>query len=53
MSEALLWTLQQGLGPAFTPYAREAWAALYGTIAQIMRNAAAGKSNTLLAPAVA
>ena len=42
VGEALLWTLQQELGMAFTPAARDAWTALYGTIAQVMRNAAAG-----------
>ena len=26
VGEALLWTLEQGLGEAFTPFAREAWA---------------------------
>jgi hemoglobin-like flavoprotein len=53
VGEALLWTLHQSLGPAFTPHAREAWTALYGAVAQIMRNAAAGRSNTRSAPAVA
>ena len=42
VGEALLWTLEQGLGPAFTPDARAAWTALYGAVAQIMRKAAAG-----------
>ena len=37
---ALLWTLEQGLGSAFTPQAKEAWAALYGTAAKVMRDAA-------------
>jgi hemoglobin-like flavoprotein len=36
---ALLWTLEQGLGPAFTPKAREAWTALYGAVAKIMMDA--------------
>ena len=39
---ALLWTLERILGPAFTPAARDAWGALYGTVAQVMRNAANG-----------
>jgi hemoglobin-like flavoprotein len=38
---ALLWTLQQGLGPDFTPEVREAWAATYNTLADVMRGAAA------------
>jgi len=37
---ALLWTLERGLGPAFTPEARDAWATLYGTVADVMRNGA-------------
>jgi nitric oxide dioxygenase len=37
---ALLWTLEQGLGSAFTPKAREAWTALYGAVAKIMMDAA-------------
>ena len=37
---ALLWTLERGLGPSFTPEARDAWTALYGTVAEVMRNAA-------------
>ena len=39
VGEALLWTLQQGLGSAFTPQAREAWTALYVAVAKIMRDA--------------
>jgi hemoglobin-like flavoprotein len=30
--EALLWALTQGLGPAFTPAVRDAWAAAYGVL---------------------
>jgi hemoglobin-like flavoprotein len=41
VGEALLWTLEKGLGKAFTPEAREAWAAVYGLLASTMRNAAA------------
>lgn len=37
---ALLWTLEQGLGKAFTPDMRHAWAAAYGTLASIMQDAA-------------
>jgi hemoglobin-like flavoprotein len=35
--EALLWTLEQGLGPGFTPEIREAWTALYRLVADTMR----------------
>jgi nitric oxide dioxygenase len=37
---ALLWTLEQGLGPAFTPDVKAAWAAAYGTLAGVMKEAA-------------
>lgn len=38
---ALLTTLGQGLGDAFTPEVREAWATVYGVMAQTMMDAAA------------
>jgi hemoglobin-like flavoprotein len=37
---ALLWTLEQGLGPAFTPEVRAAWTTVYTTLAEIMQQAA-------------
>ncbi|MBU8545819.1 MULTISPECIES: globin family protein [Roseomonadaceae] len=37
---ALLDTLEEGLGEAFTPEVREAWAAAYGLLAQVMITAA-------------
>lgn len=37
---ALLWTLEQGLGPAFTSEARESWTAVYFTLANLMKEAA-------------
>ena len=33
---ALLWTLEQGLGPAFTPAVKAAWTAVYGVVAETM-----------------
>lgn len=36
---ALLWTLEQGLGAAFTPEARESWTTTYFTLADVMRSA--------------
>ena len=39
---ALLWTLEQGLGAAFTSEVREAWTAAYGWLAFTMQEAAAG-----------
>lgn len=38
---ALLWTLEQGLGEAFTPAMRDAWAEAYGIVSGAMMAAAA------------
>jgi hemoglobin-like flavoprotein len=38
---ALLWTLEAGLGDAFTPETKEAWAKVYGILADTMKSAAA------------
>ena len=38
---ALLWTLEQGLGEAFTPEVKAAWVAVYTILANTMREAAA------------
>jgi hemoglobin-like flavoprotein len=38
---ALLWTLEQGLGPAWTPAVSAAWTEVYQLLSGIMRNAAA------------
>lgn len=38
---ALLWTLETGLGPAFTPEVKQAWATVYGALAGVMKEAAA------------
>ncbi len=37
---ALLWTLGQGLGDAFTPEVEEAWVVVYGVLAGTMKDAA-------------
>lgn len=37
---ALLWTLEKGLGPAFTPEVENAWAAVYDALAATMKEAA-------------
>lgn len=44
---ALLWTLEQGLGSAFTPPVKAAWTETYMTVAGVMTKAAA----TAAAPA--
>jgi hemoglobin-like flavoprotein len=38
---ALIWTLEQGLGQAFTPQVRHAWLSAYSTLACAMKDAAA------------
>jgi hemoglobin-like flavoprotein len=40
VGDALLWTLEQGLGEAFTPPVRAAWAEAYGILASVMIAAA-------------
>jgi len=37
---ALLWTLEKGLGEAFTPEVKEAWTIVYGVLAKVMKDAA-------------
>lgn len=41
VGQALLDTLATGLGAAFTPEVKEAWAVVYGVLATTMKNAAA------------
>ncbi|MGE0422348.1 MAG: globin family protein [Reyranellaceae bacterium] len=40
VATALLWTLEQGLGAAFTPDVKTAWASAYGILAGTMKEAA-------------
>ena len=40
VGEALLWTLEQGLGDDFTPEVADAWATTYGLLAGVMQEAA-------------
>ena len=40
VGEALLWTLEMGLGRMFTPDVKEAWAAVYTLLATTMKDAA-------------
>lgn len=37
---ALIWTLEQGLGEAFTDEVKEAWTIVYTTLADLMKGAA-------------
>ena len=41
VSTALLWTLEQGLGEAFTDEIQQAWSAVYAVLANTMKSAAA------------
>jgi len=41
---ALLWTLEQGLGDAFTPEVKGAWTEVYTVLATTMQRAAAAKT---------
>lgn len=38
---ALIWTLEKGLGPLFTPACKDAWVTVYGVLAGTMKSAAA------------
>ena len=40
VAAALLWTLEQGLGKAWTPEVKEAWTACYGLLAGVMQQTA-------------
>ena len=41
VGDALIWTLEQGLGSAFTPEVKDAWVTMYTVIASVMKEAAA------------
>jgi hemoglobin-like flavoprotein len=45
VGHALLWTLEKGLGNAFTSEVRDAWAAAYGWLAFTMRRGAAARQS--------
>ncbi|MFT7246235.1 MAG: hemoglobin-like flavoprotein [Candidatus Azotimanducaceae bacterium] len=40
VGNALLYALEQGLGPKFTPEVKQAWVKVYQVIAEVMRSAA-------------
>jgi hemoglobin-like flavoprotein len=42
---ALLWTLERGLGPDFTPEVMEAWTTLYGLLSEAMQRASDAASS--------
>ena len=41
VGQALIWTLEKGLGSAFTPEVKQAWIAVYTLLADTMKEAAA------------
>lgn len=43
VGSALLWTLEKGLGPAWTPEVAAAWTAAYGTLSDFMIAEAYGR----------
>jgi hemoglobin-like flavoprotein len=46
VGSALLWTLEQGLGAKFTPAVREAWAAAYDLLSEVMQLGALEEAGT-------
>jgi hemoglobin-like flavoprotein len=40
VAQALIWTLQKGLGESFTPEVKAAWVAAYGLLSGVMKEAA-------------
>jgi nitric oxide dioxygenase len=44
VGEALLWTLEQGLGPSWNPELKAAWSEAYGTLSGFMIGEAYGKT---------
>ncbi|MDX1575071.1 MAG: globin family protein [Kiloniellales bacterium] len=46
VGDALMWTLEQGLGNAWTAEAEAAWAAAYGLLSGVMREAAGAANDT-------
>ncbi len=49
VAQALLWTLEQGLGDAATPAVLDAWTVAYTTLATVMQEAAASSSSAQVA----
>jgi hemoglobin-like flavoprotein len=43
VGEALIWTLEQGLGDAFTPETKDAWIVVYTLLSSTMKDAASAE----------
>lgn len=52
VQQALLWTLERGLGDGFTPAVRDAWTEAYALVAAAMKRASAGSPVSPAANAV-
>ncbi len=52
VAQALLWTLERGLGPGFTPQVRASWVAAYGLLADTMKAAARASHAAPVGPAL-
>ena len=48
VGEALLWTLEQGLGEDFTPATKAAWTTCYTTLATVMQEGAGMQEGTAM-----
>ena len=48
VGQALIWTLEKGLGSVFTPEIRQAWLAVYTLLADTMKAAAAESDTSLI-----
>lgn len=53
VGEALIWTLEKGLGDAFTPDVKSAWVTTYTTLQSVMTAAAAEVKPAMTKPAMA
>ena len=51
VGEALIWTLEKGLGDAFTPEVKDAWVTTYTTLESVMTKAASDVQPVVAAPA--
>jgi Hemoglobin-like flavoprotein len=47
VATALLWTLEKGLGPDFTPETKEAWVVVYTILADTMKAASAESAQSV------
>jgi len=53
VGEALLWTLEKGLGEAYTPEVESAWISAFSLLSTLMQEAAEEEAVPVMAPALA